>query len=91
MCFMIFYVICIWKVLILWYNDLVFLEMQNSGLQKLIIGDVCIEIIGVVFEKGFKVYDWVVIGLYIFVLCLFGIRKGVEILVLQIQFLECRN
>lgn len=68
-----------------------FQKCKNSGLQKLIIGDVCIEIIGVVFEKGFKVYDWVVIELYIFVLCLFGIRKGVEILVLQIQFLECRN
>lgn len=46
------------------------------------IGDVCIEIIGAVLEKGFKAYDWAVIELDTFVLCLFGIRKGVEILAL---------
>lgn len=77
------YVICTRKVPILWHNDPVSLETQNSGPQKLIIGDVCIEIIGAVLEKGFKAYDWAVIGLHTFVLCLFGIRKGVEILALQ--------
>lgn len=37
---------------------------------------------GAVLEKGFKAYDWAVIELHTFVLCLFGIRKGVEILAL---------